>query len=318
MSVWQRPDEVPTDLGHTVVTVGVFDGVHRGHQAVVGRAATLARELGVPLVAMTFDPNPLVVVRPEVAPPSLVSVDRRARLLTEAGADHVLVVPFDRARSEQQPDDFVEELVVGRLHAKAVVVGTDFRFGHRAAGDVALLQRMGSRMGPGRDFVVDVVEPVGDSAAGRWSSTDIRKLVIAGDVAGAAEMLGRRFRVEGVVVRGHERGRAMGFPTANVPARDGEVVPADGVYAGRLTRLDVDGAEPWAAAVSVGTNPTFDGEERVVEAYVLDRDDLDLYGLPVAVDFVARIRGQERFESVDDLVARMHLDVAETRAAMGL
>ena len=314
MSVWHSPAEVPADLGATVVTIGVFDGVHRGHQVVVGRAAEAAAEIGRPVVAVTFDPNPIVVVRPEVAPPSLLPVAARAALLREAGADHVLVLPFGRDRSEQSAEDFVEDIVVGLLAARVVVVGTDFRFGHRAAGDVALLERMGRDHG----FRVDVVGPAGDDRVRRWSSTDIRRYCAEGDVAAAAEALGRPFRVEGVVVRGHRRGRALGFPTANVPAREGEVVPADGVYAGWLTRLDEKDAPPWPAAISVGTNPTFDGVERTVEAYVLDRDDLELYGVPVAVDFVGWIRAQVRFSDVDELVARMHHDVDEVRILLAL
>ena len=314
MSVWHSPAEVPDDLGATIVTIGVFDGVHRGHQEVVGRAAARARQLGVPLVAVTFDPNPIVVVRPGAVAPLLVSLGRRVELLRGIGADNVFVLPFDRERSLQRAEDFVGEIVVDLLHAKAVVVGTDFRFGHRAAGDVALLERLGKE----RDFVVDTVEPVGSPEVGRWSSTYVRQRIAEGDVAAAAEALGRPFRVEGVVVRGHERGRAMGFPTANVPVGEGDLVPADGVYAGRLTRLDAGDPVPLPAAISVGTNPTFDGVERTVEPYVLERDDLKLYGVPVAVDFVVRIRGQERFDTVDDLVAQMHRDVDATRGLLGL
>ena len=309
MPVWHSPGEVPDSLGRSVVTIGVFDGVHRGHQAVVARAATIASRLGLPVVAVTFDPNPIVVIRPEVAPPALLPIRTRAELLMAAGADHVLVLPFGRERSEQSAEDFVDDVIVGLLHAKAVVVGEDFRFGHRAAGDVVLLERLGKE----RDFVVDRVEPMGEGRIERWSSTYVRDRVAAGDVAAAAEGLGRPFRIEGVVVRGHERGRSLGFPTANVPARPGEMVPADGVYAGWLTRLDVAGAPRWPAAISVGTNPTFDGVERSVEAYVLDRDDLELYGVPIAVDFVHRIRGQERFDSVAVLVEQMRADTAVAR-----
>ncbi len=305
MAVWRSPSEVPTDLGRTVVTIGVFDGVHRGHQVVVGRAAARARRLAVPLVAVTFDPNPIIVIRPEAAPPALLSVRTRAELLSAAGADHVLVLPFGRERSEQSAADFVDDVIVGLLQAKAVVVGGDFRFGHRAAGDVPLLELLGKE----RDFMVERVEPVGDARVERWSSTYIRERIAEGDVAAAAEALGRPFRVEGVVVRGHERGRALGVPTANVPARLGEVVPADGVYAGWLTRLDDPHAQRRPAAISVGTNPTFDGVERSVEAYVIGWDDLDLYGVLVAVDFVDRIRGQQRFDTVAELVERMHVDI---------
>jgi riboflavin kinase/FMN adenylyltransferase len=305
MSVWRSPAQVPADLGPTVVTIGVFDGVHRGHQAVVSRAAARARRLGIPVVVVTFDPNPIVVIRPEAAPPALLPVRTRAELLLATGADHVLVLPFGRDRSEQSPEDFVDDVIIGLLHAKAVVVGGDFRFGHRAAGDVALLEQLGKE----HDFVVERVEPEGDAKVERWSSTYVRGRVADGDVAAAAEALGRPFRVEGVVVRGHERGRALGFPTANVLARPGKVVPADGVYAGWLTRLDDPNAKRWPAAISVGTNPTFSGVERMVEAYVIGRDDLELYGVSVAVDFVGRIRGQRRFDTVAALVERMHHDV---------
>jgi riboflavin kinase / FMN adenylyltransferase len=313
VSVWRSPAEVPADLGPTVVTIGVFDGVHRGHQVVVTRAAALASELGALLVAVTFDPNPIEVIRPELAPPALMQVARRAELLHGLGADHVFVLPFDRERSLQSAEDFVDEIVVGLLQAKAVVIGTDFRFGRRATGDVALLERRGKE----RDFIVRTVEPVGTTDVSRWSSTYVRERVADGDVAAAAEALGRPFRVEGTVVRGHARGRAMGFPTANVPVGEDDLVPADGVYAGWLTRLDADNAERLPAAISVGTNPTFDGIERTVEPYVLDRDDLELYDVPVAVDFVARIRGQERFDSVEDLVARISLDVDAARGLLG-
>jgi riboflavin kinase/FMN adenylyltransferase len=309
MAVWHAPAEVPRDLGPSVITIGVFDGVHRGHQAVVGRAAAIARRLAVPVVVVTFDPNPVVVIRPEAAPPALLPVRTRVELLIAAGANHVLVLPFGRERSEQSAEDFVREVIVGLLHAKAVVVGGDFRFGHRAAGDVGLLERLGKE----HDFVVERVEPQGDARVERWSSTYVRERVADGDVGDAALALGRPFRVEGVVVRGHERGRALGFPTANIPAQPAGVVLADGVYAGWLTRLDVPGAQRWPAAVSVGTNPTFGGGERTVEAYVIDRDDLELYGIPVAVEFVGRIRGQARFDTVEALVERMHADVEQAR-----
>jgi riboflavin kinase/FMN adenylyltransferase len=309
VAVWRSPAEVPSNLGPTVVTIGVFDGVHRGHQVVIGRAAKVAGELGVPVVAVTFDPNPMVVIRPESAPPALLSVARRAELLRAAGVDHVLVLPFGRERSEQSAQDFVDDVLVDLLGAQAVVVGTDFRFGHRAAGDAALLEEIGRERG----FVVDAVEGAGDADVPRWSSTHIRSSVADGDVAAAAVALGRPFRVEGVVIHGEQRGRELGFPTANIPAKTGELVPADGVYAGWVTRLDDPGATPMPAAISVGTNPTFDGTQRHVEPYVLDRDDLDLYGVAVAVDFVARIRGQERFESVDELVAQMSDDVRIAR-----
>jgi riboflavin kinase/FMN adenylyltransferase len=314
VAVWWTPDEVPADLGRTVVTIGVFDGVHKGHQAVIGRAAKQAKDAGVPLVAITFDPNPMVVVRPDAAPTSLVPLERRIALLRDAGADHVLVLPFDKQRAQQPAEEFVADVITGVCRAVVIVVGEDFRFGHRAAGDVALLRRLGAEHG----FTVDAVEIVGGGSVERWSSSFIRERVASGDVAVAADALGRPFRFEGVVVRGEGRGRRLGFPTANVPARDGEVVPADGVYAGWVTVPGDPAVPALPAAISVGTNPTFDGVTRTVEPYVLDRDDLELYGATIAVDFVDRIRGQERYGSVDELVAQMRRDVEQTRRILGL
>jgi riboflavin kinase / FMN adenylyltransferase len=312
VAVWRALAEVPADLGGTAVTIGVFDGVHRGHQVVVGRVAKLARNAGLLAVAVTFDPNPLAIVRPEIAPPALLPLARRVELLHAAGADHVLVLTFDRERAQQPAEEFVDDVLIGLLGVQVIAVGADFRFGHRAAGDVALLERLGAERG----FTVETVEPVGGDGQARWSSSHIRQSVAVGDVAAAARALGRPFRVEGVVARGAGRGRDLGFPTANIPVRDGDLVPADGVYAGWVTRLDQPGAPALPAAISVGRNPTFGGEALTVEPYVLDRGDLELYDVPVAADFAERIRGQERFDSVDDLVARMHEDVAAARRAL--
>jgi riboflavin kinase / FMN adenylyltransferase len=297
----------------SVVTIGVFDGVHRGHRAVVGRAADRARTAGLPLIAVTFDPHPMTVVRPGSAPPLVAPVDHRARLLGQAGADDVLVLPFTAERSQQVAEDFVREVLVDALRTRVVVVGADFRFGHKAAGDVALLRELGERHG----FEVEAVGLLGDGTHGpRWSSTYVREHVAAGDVVRAAEALGHLFRVEGVVVEGDRRGRGLGYPTANVPVEDGMLVPADGVYAGWLVRLDDPPGQRLPAAVSIGSNPTFDGTQRRVEAYVLDRDDLDLYGVPVAVELVERIRTMERFDDVDTLVDRMRQDVERARALL--
>jgi riboflavin kinase / FMN adenylyltransferase len=307
MHRWQGLDDVPDGWGPSVVTIGVFDGVHLGHQRVVGRAAEVATELGLPVVVVTFDPHPDEVVRPGSHPPFLCTARRRAELLAGLGADAVCVLPFTREFSELGPDDFVRAVLVDRLHAARVVVGEDFRFGYRAAGDVALLAQLGEKY----DFTVEGVPLLADNGV-TISSSEIRQRLAAGDVAGAARDLGRLHRVEGVVVRGHRRGRALGFPTANLETLPHTAIPADGIYAGWLTTLDPSGQEleRWPAAISVGTNPTFDGQERSIEAYALDRDDLDLYGVHVAVDFAARLRGMERFDSVDDLVAQMHRDVA--------
>jgi riboflavin kinase/FMN adenylyltransferase len=316
MRVWRSREEVPEDLGRPVVTIGNFDGVHLGHQHVVARAREVAdRFRDGHVVAVTFDPHPIAVLRPEHAPPTLTTIEQRAELLAAAGVDDVLVVPFTRELAEWSPERFVEEVVVGTLHASGVVVGANFRFGKRAAGDVELLRRMGAE----HDFLAEGI-PL-DGGPQVWSSTYVRTCLAAGDVEGAAEALGRPVSVRGVVVRGDSRGRALGYPTANVPT-DTTAVPADGVYAGWLRRTDAVGAtdrdERLPAAISVGTNPTFAGKRsRRVEAYVLDRDDLELYDREVEVVFASRLRGMLRFDSVDDLVAAMDDDVARAREVLG-
>jgi len=297
---------VPAGLGRTVVVIGNFDGVHLGHQHVLARASEVAADRGAPLVAVTFDPHPMAVLRPEHAPVQLTTIDTRAELLAAAGADHVLAVPFDRDMAGWTPEEFVQRVLVDTLHATAVVVGANFRFGSRAAGDVATLRAAGETSG----FEVEGLALDGGPMV--WSSTYVRQCLAAGDVAGAAEALGRPYAVRGTVVRGDQRGRELGFPTANVPTDGLTAVPADGVYAGRLRRLDT--GETYPAAISVGTNPTFDGfRERRVESYVLDRVDLDLYGVEVEVSFVERLRGMVAFESVDRLVAQMNDDVDRAR-----
>ncbi len=312
MTRWDGTDDVPEDLPGSVVTIGVFDGVHRGHRVVIDRARAAADRLGLPLVVLTFHPHPYAVVRPDAVPLSVTSVGYRVELLHRAGADAVLVLPFDAERSAQDAADFVTEVLVERLRARVVVVGEDFRFGRRALGDVELLADLGREHG----FTVDSVTTAGHDGV-RWSSTVVRDRVIVGDVAAAAEVLGHPYRVEGVVVEGDHRGRELGYPTANLPIPPGLLVPADGVYAGRLTRLDEAGAPALPAAVSIGSNPTFEGVQRRVEAYVLDRDDLELYGVPVAVEVTARLRGQEAFADVADLVAQMGRDVEAARAIVG-
>ncbi|HXS65035.1 MAG TPA: bifunctional riboflavin kinase/FAD synthetase [Streptosporangiaceae bacterium] len=310
---WNGVHDVPAAWGRCVVTIGVFDGVHRGHQKIIARAAEVGRQLDLPLVVVTFDPHPDEVVRPGSHPLALCSTRFRVELLGRFGADAVCVVPFNYELSQLSAEDFVRTVLVDGLHAAAVVIGQDFRFGHKAAGNVALLAELGEKY----EFTAEGVPLVTDHGV-TVSSSWVRELLAAGDVEQAAIELGRPHRVEGVVVRGQQRGKALGFPTANAEPPPYSAIPADGVYAGWLSSLTADGAEldRWPAAISVGTNPTFDGTDRTVEAYVLDRDDLDLYGLHVAVEFARLLRGQARFASVGELVAQMHQDVALARRVL--
>ncbi|HEX4811789.1 MAG TPA: bifunctional riboflavin kinase/FAD synthetase [Nonomuraea sp.] len=300
--------------GRSVVTIGVYDGVHRGHQRVVERAVAVARERGLRAVAVTFEPHPDEVVVPGSHPLRLTSARHRAEMLAELGVDEIDVVEFTLELSRTAPADFAQSVLVERLRAAVVVVGEDFVFGRHASGDIETLRTLGDKY----DFVVDVV-PMLDGV----SSTEIRRLIVAGDVEGAAAALGRPHRVEGVVVRGYQRGRQLGFPTANVETPPHTAIPADGVYAGWLQCVPVANlptlyeGERWPAAISVGTNPTFEGVPRTVEAYALDRDDLELYGTHVAVEFAARLRGNTRFESIDALIAQIRADVDATRRLTG-
>jgi riboflavin kinase / FMN adenylyltransferase len=310
VEIWRSLDEVPPGLGPTVVVIGNFDGVHRGHQHVLARAREIADDRGLPVVALTFDPHPMAVLRPEHAPTQLTTIERRAELLGDAGAEHVLALPFDRDMASWSPEEFMQRALVEAVHAAVVVVGANFRFGNKAAGDVAALRTYGAEHG----FAAEGIPLDGGPMV--WSSTYIRTCLAAGDVAGAAEALGHPYVVRGVVVEGDRRGRGLGFPTANVPTDGMTAAPADGIYAGWLKRLDT--GETYPAAISVGTNPTFDGvRQRRVESYVLDRTDLELYGVEVEVSFVDRLRGMVAFESVEGLVDQMHADVDRARDLLG-
>lgn len=311
MSVWRQLSAISVE-GPTVVTVGNFDGVHLGHRVVLTRSAEVARRRGgVPVVAVTFDPHPLLVLAPARAPAMLTDIDQRVELLRAAGVDHVVVLAFNRGVAGWSPSEFIVWVLVDALQAAAVVVGADFRFGARAAGDVETLRSEGARLG----FTAEVVELAAGGQTAPWSSSAARAALDRGDVAAAATILGRHHAVRGVVVEGERRGRTLGYPTANVPAAASVAVPADGVYAGTLRRRDQPGASALPAAISVGTNPTFDQVSRRIEAYVLDRDDLELYGVPVEVAFHDYLRGQVRFDDVAELVDQMARDVDDARAA---
>ncbi|MBG6067307.1 bifunctional riboflavin kinase/FAD synthetase [Micromonospora ureilytica] len=308
MQRWRGYDAAPGGWGRSVVTIGVFDGVHKGHQATIGHTVARARELGVQSVVVTFDPHPAEVVRPGSHPAVLTEPARKAELIEALGVDVLCVVPFTPEFSRLPAEQFVHDILVEHLHAALVVVGNNFRFGHRAAGDVALLERLGQTFGFGVEG-----NPLVAEAGTVFSSTYIRSCVDAGDVGAAAAALGRPHRVEGVVVRGDQRGRELGFPTANLLCHRYAAVPADGVYAARLIRRGQH--EPLLAAVSVGTNPTFSGRERRVEAYALDFSG-DLYGERLALDFVAHLRGQIRYDSIEPLIAQMNQDVERTRRVL--
>lgn len=321
MRVWRDVEEVPPGLGPSVVTIGNFDGVHRGHRDVLTRMVADARAAGSAAVVVTFDPHPAQVHRPESAPPLLTGLADRLALLAETGLDAVLVCHYDLHFAAQTPEEFIEHYVVRALGAVVVVVGRDVRFGRGNSGDLRTMQTLGERFG----FRVEVIDDVAGHpdphlashpiTHRRWSSTWARELLAEGDVAAAAVVLGRPHRLRGVVVRGDARGRHLGFPTANLGPGAQGMVPADGVYAGWLRR-DGGRGERLPAAISVGTNPTFHGVGRRVEAYVLGRDDLDLYGAEVVLEFVDRVRPTWRFADAGALVARMRQDVVEVAAAL--
>jgi riboflavin kinase/FMN adenylyltransferase len=313
---WTDLSQVPADVGPSFVTIGNFDGVHRGHRQVLTRMVAAARELGGTSVAVTFHPHPSTVHDPAHAPELLTGIADRLGLLAETGLDAVLLVEYTREFASATAEEFVRRYLVDGLHAATVVVGRDVRFGRGNAGDLRTMVELGERHG----FAVEVIEDVHAHPAGtatrRWSSTWVRELLAAGDVAGAAEILGRPHRVRGTVVHGDARGRDLGYPTANLSQDASGMIPADGVYAGWFRRVGFpadlpDGYLP--VAISVGTNPTFDGVQRRVEAHVPDRTDLDLYDEEVVIEFVERLRPTIKFDSVDDLVAQMAVDVQQTR-----
>lgn len=289
-----------------VITMGVFDGVHRGHQALLRRAREVADSYGLPLVVLTFDPHPASVLRPGSEPARLMSVSRRCEELRIHGADRVEVVRFDSSVSMMTDEEFAREYFTGRNRAAAVVVGENLRFGRNAAGDVARLSELGAVLG------FDGVGVALSRDSDPWSSTRVRAAIAAGDISGARGILGRDPEIEGVVVTGDRRGRELGYPTANVQPDTGIAVPCEGIYAGFL----VAGESRMPAAISVGTNPHFGGQEMRVEAYVLDHEDLDLYGSRVRLEFRCRLRDQATFPSLPEYLDQMERDVVSVRSAL--
>ena len=305
MKVFKGLAGVPAGFGPSAVTIGKFDGVHQGHRAVIGRLRDIAEAEGLKAAVVTFDRNPLALLAPDKCPDALVSVRQKLELLATTGIDATLMLPFDRALASVPATEFVERVLVDTLAAKAVLVGRDFRYGARGAGDVDLLIDLGATFG----FTVEVIDDVTPEGERRVSSTWVRELLAEGDVRHATKLLGHTPTVSGIVVHGAARGRELGFPTANLTPESEGLIPADGVYAGWLT----DAGTRYPAAISVGDNPTFEGvAKKQVEAYVLDRE-LDLYDHVVDIEFVERIRGMVAFTNIPDLVDTIRSDVDRSR-----
>lgn len=311
MQVFRSLAEIPADFGPSVVTIGKFNGVHIGHQAMIQRAVALAAPEKLPVVVVTFDRHPAALFAPDRVPADITGLERRVELCGLGGADAVVVLPFDDKLAALSPEHFVQQIVVETLHARTVVVGEDFRFGAKAAGSVTSLVELGRA----RDFDVIVVADVAPQGDRRVSSSWIRELLESGDVVTANELLGRRHAVRGLVVHGEARGRLLGYPTANLAGDSTGFLPADGTYAGWL--IDQDGTR-YPAAISIGTNPTFEGERtRRLEAFVIDHT-LDLYDHIVVVEFVKHLRGMFKFDGIDKLIAQMDDDIVMIRAILGL
>jgi riboflavin kinase/FMN adenylyltransferase len=310
MQFYTSLGQVPADFGPSAVTIGKFDGVHSGHRAVIGELLAVAGPLGLVPTVVTFDRHPLAVLRPSAVPPALISNEQKVERLAAAGVQATLMLAFDAAFSQQAPEDFVQHVLLDALHAKIVFVGSDFRYGAKGSGNVDTLTEAGAEHG----FEIRLVDEVRAREGRRASSTWIREALAAGNVREASELLGALPTVRSVVVRGEQRGRELGFPTANLrPDLEG-LIPADGVYAGWLS---VDG-ETLPAAISVGDNPTFDGvPARQVEAHVLDRD-IELYGKTVEVSFVDYIRGMKKFSGIEELIAEIEHDVSMVREILGV
>jgi len=301
---------VPRDFGPSAITIGKFDGVHAGHRKVISALIDVARSSGLVATAVTFDRHPLALLRPELCPAPLLSNPQKVDRLAEAGVDATLMLAFDEAFSKQSPEEFVQSILVDALHAKVVLVGRDFRFGAKGAGTVERLRELGLEHG----FDVQLIEDmIAEGTERRASSTWVRELLGDGDVGTAAELLGHLPTIRAVVVHGLQRGRELGYPTANLSPDIEGFIPADGVYAAWLT---IDGVRH-GAAVSIGNNPTFEGiPDKQVEAHVLDAS-LDLYDKTVEVSFVQYIRGMRKFSGMDALAEQMRADEQGIRVILG-
>jgi riboflavin kinase/FMN adenylyltransferase len=312
MKRWLDVTDIPSDWGSSVVSIGLLDGLHRGHIEVLERAVERSLELGLPCVVQTFDRDPLAVLEPDRVPLTLMSPAHKADLLAAIGVDAMLVLRFTRDLSEFSPETFVHDILAGALHTKLLVIGDNLRFGYRAEGDVDTLRARGRLL----DFEVEAI-PLATDQGTVISAAAIRAALSEGEVSRGAELLGRPYRTDGIVVRGAQRGRELGFPTANQQVPDYCAIPADGVYSGRVVRL-TDGGDQLAgeplglAAISIGMNPTFNSRHRSIEAFILDFD-ADLYDERIGIEYVRRLRAMERFHTIEEPVEQMHRDVAQTR-----
>lgn len=315
MNLYTELGDIPADFGPSVVTIGNFDGVHTGHARVIGRVVELAREHGITSAVVSFDPHPQQVHHPKQPHLAIMGQHSRQHFMRELGVENYVLVHYDLDFARQSAEDFVRTTFVQTLHARYVVIGDDVRFGHNNSGDLAMMRHLGEQYG----FEVVVVDDLMADERTRCSSTRIRELLTAGDMRGAARLLGRPHLMYGEVVHGLARGRELGFPTANLALEATGFVPADGVYAGWLR--DESGMRH-PAAISVGTNPTFDCiENRQVEAHVIDRpdenvEDFNLYGQHVVVEFVQRLRPMVAYRGVAALIKQMNQDVAQTREVL--
>jgi riboflavin kinase/FMN adenylyltransferase len=311
MKTFHGVDAVPSNFPASIVSIGKFDGVHAGHRAVITELRAIAEREHLAAVIVTFDRHPLALLAPAECPNALISVEQKLSLLAETGVDATLLLEFTEALSSLPPRQFIESILVTALHARFVLIGRDFRFGARGAGDVALLRTLGDEFG----YEVRIIDDVMPNGERRASSTWIRELLGAGSVSEAGKLLEHLPTVRGVVVHGAARGRELGYPTANLSFESEGLIPADGVYAGWLT----DAGTRFPAAISVGNNPTFEGvAQKQVEAYVLDEVDLDLYDHVVDVAFAERIRGMIAYSGIDPLIEQIKDDVARIRGILGL
>ncbi|XCB30368.1 bifunctional riboflavin kinase/FAD synthetase [Arcanobacterium hippocoleae] len=316
MQLWYKNSDVPSDFGDTAVTIGIFDGMHKGHSEILAQTVAAARKRGIKAVALTFEPHPRIVHNPETNLKLVISLADRLARLEAAGIDAVFVQKYNLEFAATEPLDFIENILIRVLHAKAVVVGEDVRFGRGNSGDGKLLAEYGKEFG----IQVKIISDLCDESGRRWSSTWVRELLADGDVAGAAKVLGRPHRIRGVVEHGFKRGRELGFPTANLSGDGLGEVPAQGVYAGWLVQ-DVPGAKAvinLPAAISIGMNPQFGGERMTVEAHVLGRSDLNLYGKEIAIDFIDYLRPMMKFDSVTALLTQMDQDLRNCALILGV